>query len=158
MSIEKISFKIGLSGTYWDKKPHFKILVNDTEYVDAFITKESDEVEYIKFDCEVEEEATHTLKIRFDNKEDTDIVKDKPNEEKDYTILKDMLLNIISIEADDIDLGNLSQMASTFKYDKPENFPEPGTTELQYCVNLGFNGTYELEFTSPFYLWLLEKI
>ena len=63
---ERIHFKIELSGTYWDKKPHFIISVNDKEYVNAFVSKESDQHEFIEFDCEVEEDKTHLLKIRFD--------------------------------------------------------------------------------------------
>lgn len=157
MSTEKIHFKVELSGTYWDKKPHYVISVNDTEYVNAFITKESDEREFIEFDCEVEEDQSHVLKIRFDNKEVTDVIKDDPLAEN-FVIVKDMLLNVHSIEADDIELGNLHQMLCTYKYDEPQDFPEPGATEIQYCVNFGTNGTYELEFSSPFYLWLLEKV
>ena len=157
MSTEKIHFKIGLSGTYWDKKPHFVISVDDREYVNDYITKESDKVQYVEFDCEVEEEQSHVLRIRFDNKEVTDTVTDGGPAES-CEIIKDMLLNLVSIEVDDIELGNLVQMQSVFKYDEPQHFPSPGTTELPNCVNFGFNGTYELEFTSPFYLWLLEKI
>ena len=158
MSAERIHFKIELSGTYWDKKPHYTISVNDIEHVNAYITKGSDEREFVEFDCEVEEDKTHVLKIRFDNKEDTDVVKDNPLEKENFVIIKDMLLNLHSIEADDIELGNLHQMAGTYKYDTPQDFPTPGATEIQYCVNFGTNGTYELEFASPFYLWLLEKI
>lgn len=157
MSTEKIHFKIGLSGTYWDKKPHYVISVNDTECVNAFITRASDEIEFIEFDCEVAEEETHTLKIRLDNKEHTDVVKDDPLAEN-FVIVKDMLLNVHSIEADDIELGNLHQMLSVYKYDEPQDFPAPGSTEIPHCINFGVNGTYELQFTSPFYLWLLEKI
>lgn len=157
MSTEKIHFKIELSGTYWDKKPHFTISVNNTEYVNAFITKDSDVREFIEFDCEVNEDETSVLRIKFDNKEWTDVVKDDPLAEN-FVIIKDMLLNLHSIEADDIELGTLHQMLGVYKYDTPQDYPEPGSTELKYCVNFGTNGTYELEFSSPFYLWLLEKI
>ena len=157
MSTENIHFKIGLSGTYWDKKPHFTISVDDKEYVNAHITKESDAVEYVEFDCEVEEEKSHVLRIRFDNKELTDVVKDNPDP-VNFTIVKDMLLNLVSIEVDDIDLGNLPHLISVYKYDTPQDYPEVGSTEIDRCVNFGTNGTYELEFSSPFYLWLLEKI
>lgn len=157
MSTEKIHFRIALSGTYWDKRPHFVISVDDQEYVNGSITKDPETDQFVEFDCEVEEEQTHVLKIRFDNKEITDTVTDG-GDSANCEIVKDMLLNLVSIEVDDIELGNLHQMQGVFKYDKPEHFPEPGTTELPHCVNFGFNGTYELEFTSPFYLWLLEKI
>lgn len=157
MSMEKIHFKIKLSGTYWDKRPHYVILMNDQECVNAYITKDSDEVEYVEFDCSVEEDTEHVLRIRFDNKTQQDTVTDvtDPN---NHVIIKDMLLNIIDIEVDDIELGTLTQMLSIFRFDEPQGWPEPNSTELANCVNLGFNGTYELKFSSPFYLWLLENI
>jgi hypothetical protein len=157
MSTEKIHFKITLSGTYWDKQPHYVILVDDQEYVNAYITKPSDETEYVEFDCEVEEEQEHVLRIRLDNKMIQDTVTDTTDPDN-HVIVKDMLLNIIDIEVDDIELGTLVQMKSTFKYDYPQNSPAPGATEWANCVNLGFNGTYELGFSSPFYLWLLDNI
>ena len=157
MSTEKIHFKIGLSGTYWDKKPHYTISIDDKEYVNAHITKETDATEYVEFDCEVEEEAEHVLRIRLDNKDATDTITDGPDL-TNCTILKDMLLNLISIEVDDIELGTLTQMLGVFKYDTPQDYPEPGSTEIPCSINFGFNGTYELQFSSPFYLWLLEKI
>lgn len=157
MSTEKIHFKIGLTGTYWDKKPHYTISVDDKEYVNAYITKESDTTEYVEFDCEVEEEAEHVLRIRLDNKAAEDTVTDNPDL-ADCKIIKDMLLNLVSIEVDDIELGTIAQMAGVFKFDEPQNYPSPGATEIPLCVNFGFNGTYELQFSSPFYLWLLEKI
>lgn len=157
MSTEKIHFKIKLSGTYWDKRPHYVVLVDDQECVNACITKESDQAEYIEFDCKVEEDQEHVLRIKFDNKTTEDTITDvtDPN---NHVIIKDMLLNLLDIEVDDIELGTLTQMLSVFKYDEPQNFPAPGATELPHCVNFGFNGTYELKFSSPFYLWLLENI
>jgi hypothetical protein len=157
MSTEKIHFKIKLSGTYWDKRPHYVVLIDDQEWVNAYITKESDAVEYIEFDCKVEEDTEHVLRIQFDNKAQEDTVTDvaDPN---NHVIIKDMLLNIIDIEVDDIELGTLTQMLSIFKFDEPHDWPDPNSTEWANCVNLGFNGTYELKFSSPFYLWLLENI
>ena len=157
MSMEKIHFKIKLSGTYWDKKPHYTICVDDKECVNAYITKDSDEVEYVEFDCSVEEDAEHVLKIRLDNKTVEDTVTDVTDPDN-HVIVKDMLLNLIDIEVDDIELGTLTQMLSVFMYDAPQNYPSQGATELPHCVNFGFNGTYELKFNSPFYLWLLENI
>jgi len=157
MSTEQIHFKIGLSGTYWDKKPHYTICVDDIEYANGYNTLPSGQTEYVEFGCEIAEECSHVLKIRLDNKESSDVVKDNPDE-TNFTIVKDMLLNLVSIDIDDIELGNLAQMCGVFKFDQPQNYPTPGATELPLCVNFGFNGTYELEFTSPFYLWLLDRI
>lgn len=157
MSTEKIHFKIKLSGTYWDKRPHYTISIDDTEYINAEISKDSGKSEYVEFDCEVEEEVNHVLRIRLDNKQVTDTVTDISDPDN-HVIVKDMLLNIEEIEVDDIELGTLVQMKSTFKYDAPHDWPEPNSTEWVNCVNLGFNGTYELPFSSPFYIWLLENI
>lgn len=157
MATEKIHFKIKLSGTYWDKKPHYTVSIDNKEYINATVSKASGSSEYVEFDCEVEEDAEHVLRIRLDNKQQSDTVTDitDPN---NHVIVKDMLLNIEEIEVDDIELGTLVQMKSTFKYDEPHDWPEPNSTEWANCINLGFNGTYELAFTSPFYIWLLEHI
>jgi len=157
MSTEKIHFKIGLSGTYWDKKPHYIVSINDVEYVNRTISLPSGQTEYIEFDCEIQEDAAHVLKIRLDNKDQSDVVKDSADPDN-YNIVKDMLLNLVSVEVDDIDLGNLAQMFGVFKFDEPQQYPTPGATEIERCINFGFNGTYELEFNSPFYLWLLDRI
>ena len=63
-----------------------------------------------------------------------------------------MLLNIDSIEIDEIDISELKWSASEFVAD------DPNRPTLQECVNLGWNGSYQLKFTSPFYLWLLENM
>jgi hypothetical protein len=123
-------------------------------YAEGEITEPSNVTEYVSFECPVEEDKDHVLTVTFDNKTDSDVV-----ENADKTAIeKDMLLNIDSIEIDDIDLATLTMTASKFKCAKPENWPEPGTTVLKNCVNFGFNGTYELKFTSPFYMWLLDNL
>jgi hypothetical protein len=147
-STEKLHFKVGLSGTYWKKVPIYSVLVNDLIiFTKNKITNPTDEVEYIEFDAEVAE-GTATLHIRLENKDWTDTVQ---NDDK-TKILKDMMLNIVSIEIDDISLGNLVYTKSIFVGDHRDR------PDLDKCVNLGWNGTWTLEFTSPFYIWLLENI
>jgi hypothetical protein len=148
LEIETLSFRIGLSGTYWSKKPAFSILVNDKEMIRRSIEGPEDQVQYAEFTSEFSENSTNKLQIRLNNKTDEDVVQNEDCTE----ILKDMLLNIISIEIDEIDLGQLLWSHSEFIADDPSH------PALKKCVNLGWNGTYTLEFTSPFYLWLLESI
>ena len=143
---ELLSIRIGLSGTFWDKQPKYSVLVNDKLIVTGVI--ESSDINYVDFNVEVTEDSLHKLKIRLENKEDSDTIE---NDDKS-SIIKDMLLNIESIEIDDINLGLLMWEASEFTPD------DPTRPTLQKCVNLGWNGTYSLEFKSPFYMWLLEKI
>jgi len=146
--VEKLHFKIGLSGTYWAKKPIYSILVNDQVKETCEITTASDEVFFVEFDCEVSE-GPCALKIRLENKENPDTVTDDTTEE--FVILKDMLLNIESVEIDEIDLGNLLFTAKFIGDD-------PSRPVLDKCKHLGWNGAWTLEFTSPFYIWLLENI
>jgi len=68
-----------------------------------------------------------------------------------------MLLNIDDITIDDISLGNLLWSAE-YILDEPQEYNGKIIDHLDHCVNLGWNGAYTLKFTSPFYVWLLEKL
>ena len=151
LNLENIHFKIGLSGTYWDKKPQYEILINNEKIVDGVIKNPQGVTEFFEFSVDLDEDKTHNLQIRFLNKTDHDVVKDCDDTDN-FNIVKDMLLNIDSICIVDIDLAHLIWTESKFVGD------DPTRPILKNCVNLGWNGTYVLEFTTPFYLWLLEKM
>ena len=144
---ETLHFKIGLAGTYWAKQPKYSILINDTVYNTNTINHVSEETFYVEFDADIEEGPCN-LKIRLENKDWTDTVQ---NEDK-TAILKDMLLNIRSVEIDDINLGNLIYTKTQFVGD------DPARPVLDRCQDLGWNGAWILSFESPFYIWLLENI
>jgi len=148
MNSETLKFDITLSGTYWGKKPQFSI------WLDDHVIQQSefqDQTQTIKFERELDE-GEHSLKIRLENKDqrtDTIIENDE--------IIKDMLLNIDDISIDEISLGNLLWSAE-YHLDQPQKYQDKTITHLDNCVNLGWNGTYILKFSSPFYIWLLEKL
>lgn len=145
--LERVHVKLGVSGTYWDKRPQYRVEYNDTVVCSGEITSESDVIEYVEFDCEYSTDDV-ALRVYLTNKTDSDTVE---NEDK-TAIVKDMLLNIVSCEIDEIDLGNLI-------YDKTEFVPDdPAKPVLKICVNLGWNGAWCLRWTNPFYIWLLENI
>jgi hypothetical protein len=148
--VEHLHFKIGLAGQYWDKKPQYSILLNNNVIQTGLLESLSDEITYIEFDREVDE-GPATLKIRLENKEDSDVVKDN-YESENFTIVKDLLLSIKSIEINEINLDKLIWDCGIFTGD------DPNRPVLDNCVDLGWNGTWELQFTSPFYIWLLENI
>jgi len=145
--VEKLHFKIGLAGTYWDKTPRYGIVVNDQIIKIDNISTPAGEVEYIEFDADIEEGPCR-LKIKLVNKELTDTVE---NEDK-TAIVKDLLLHIKSVEIDEIDLANLIYTRSRFVAD------DTTRPTLDMCIDLGWNGTWILDFESPFYIWLLENI
>jgi hypothetical protein len=148
MEQESLEFVVTVSGTYWDKKPQFSIWLDDHVIIQTSISSESQQSH--KFTRTIDE-GEHTLSIRLENKFPSDVR--KINDE----IVDDMLLNIDDITIDDISLGQLIWDAE-YKLDTPQQYQGKEITQLDNCVNLGWNGTYVLKFTSPFYIWLLEKL
>ena len=145
---ETLSFVVTLSGTFWEKRPQFSIWLDDRIIIQSELTNQ--ELRDIKFEHTVEQ-GPHDLKIRLENKADSDTVIENDK------IVKDMLLNIDDIIIDDISLGNLLWSAKYIP-DKKQFYKGQEVDHLDSCVNLGWNGTYILKFTSPFYIWLLENL
>ena len=150
---ESLHFKIGISGTYWDKRPQYSIAVGDNIIKEGAITVASDETEYIEFDYETDLDAP-CLKISLLNKTDQDTVQ---NEDK-TAIVNDMLLNIVSVEIDEINLGHLIYGLSEYHVAQSVEYNGEITNLVKNCVNLGWNGTWQLTWNNPFYIWLLENI
>ena len=148
MNYESLNFKITLSGSFWDKHPQFSIWVDDKLIVSSEIASEAQQT--VDFTREIDE-GEHTLKIRLENKTSNDTIIENGD------IIKDMLLNIDDITIDDISLSNLLWSAE-YLLDKKQIYKGQEIDHLDGCVNLGWNGTYVLKFTSPFYIWLLEKL
>ena len=126
MSTETLNFKVTLSGTFWDKRPKFSIWIDDTKIQDGEIT--SAEHQTIEFSHELSE-TDHQLKIRLQNKEDTDVVQEIGS------IIKDMLLNIEDISIDDIPLG-YQLWKSTYYPDEKKMF---NGEEIE-SIHIGSNG------------------
>jgi hypothetical protein len=149
MSYENLNFEVVLSGTYWDRKPQFSVWLDDHVIVQSEIV-ELNALQSVKFARDLDE-GLHQLKIRLENKtsQDTVVVNGQ--------MIKDMLLNIDDIIIDDISLGQLLWDAEYY-LDSSQEYNGNIITRLDRCVNLGWNGTYVLNFSTPFYIWLLEKL
>ena len=152
MAFETLKFDLTLSGTYWNKKPEYSIWLDDDEIERKVISTFSDELFTVSFSKKIEE-TSHQLKIRLENKgsRDTEIL-------EDGSIGRDMLLNVENIVIDDIDIGNLKWTISKYVTDKPVDVDGETTSELESCINLGWNGSYIINFECPYYLWLLENL
>ena len=148
MQEENLSFKISLTGTFWDRRPQFSVWLDDHVVIQSEITGSAEQI--VSFERRVDE-GSHTLKIRLENKTTADTIIENGN------VVKDMVLNIDDIIIDDISLGNLLWSAE-YILDKKQTYKGQEIDHLDGCVNLGWNGTYTLKFTSPFYIWLLEKL
>jgi hypothetical protein len=148
MHQENLKFNISLTGTYWDKKPQFSVWLDDHVVTQSEISSTAEQI--VSFERMVDE-GSHELKIRLENKTNADTVIETGE------VVKDMLLNIDDITIDDIGLGNLLWSAE-YMLDRPQQYKGQTIDHLDGCVNLGWNGTYVLKFSSPFYIWLLEKL
>jgi hypothetical protein len=148
MHEENLNFSISLTGTYWNKKPQFSVWLDDHVVIQSEIASSAEQI--VSFERRVDE-GEHELKIRLENKTNDDTVVENGE------VVKDMLLNIDDITIDDISLGNLLWSAE-YVLDRPQLYKGQEIDHLDGCVNLGWNGTYTLKFTSPFYIWLLEKL
>lgn len=111
--------------------------------------------DHIKDTCQVmfdidENEATHKLKFVMTGKTaDHTKVDDQGN------ITVDAVLEICEIQIDDILLDQL--LPDKLEYIHDFNGSQSTVKEKFYGV-MGCNGTAEFEFTTPFYLWLLENM
>lgn len=168
---DKLDFEITLSGTYWgDRNPAFKITVDDQLVLESKITalpsrKGLPGNDYMTADRELKTyqvekfslgltPGPHVLGISLTNKLPTDTCGFDDN--GNYS--RDVLLNIERIKIDGMDLHNLIHIESEFELDSPALVNGKTIDKLTYCVNLGFNGTYKFPFSTPFYIWLLERI
>ena len=159
MATEKLKFKLELYATMWDKPPVAEILINDKSYFKDDITATEDKPQVIEFEHEVEEGVDYELIIKRSGKVNNQtVVNDKGD------LLKDQLLNIKSIEIDEIDIGAL-----VYEGIYTPEYPEPWATQqreagtelkesFKNVTQIGHNGTWRFKFSSPFYMWLLENL
>lgn len=103
----------------------------------------------IEFDV-TDEEATHKLEFVMFGKtqEHTEV-----NEHGEIT--SDTLLKISNVVVDDIVLDQF--LTKLVRYTHDFNGSQDTTVDNFYGV-MGCNGTASFEFTTPFYLWLLENM
>ena len=148
MNEEKLNFAIALTGTYWSKRPQFSVWLDDHVIIQSEIAGQAQQI--VNFERTLNE-GPHTLKIRLENKDSSD------TQIENGEVIKDMLLNIDDITIDDISLGSL-RWSAEYILDHPQEYKGHEIDHLDGCVILGWNGTYLLKFTSPFYIWLLEKL
>jgi hypothetical protein len=172
-SAEELHFKIVLSGTYWTKKPEFEILfdnqlmlggtINAPSSSRGIVTLDGDSIhqtpeyqesiqETFEFSCNVAP-GEHMLGIRLTNKAPGDTRGFVPG---GWT--RDLLLHIEKITINEVDLHNLIYSESKYQLDQPHELNGNSVEFLKNCVSLGFNGTYQLPISSPFYIWLLERL
>lgn len=97
-----------------------------------------------------DDDGEHTLRITLKNKlpEHTQI-DDQDN------IVSDALLSVTEILFDEIDCTQIVQDLAVYRHNLNGTAP---AIEDRFFGDMGCNGTVELKFTTPVYLWLLENM
>jgi|688.fasta_scaffold325873_2 hypothetical protein len=153
---EIIKFIIEFKSDYWDLPPGVTISVDDTIKFDGLVTETNTNINFVHtltFD------QPHQLAITRYNKDDTQRQCDF-----DGTV-RDQLLTITRIIIDGIDIKNIIQSQS---FNEPI-YPEPWASEQKQLgivldklviaeTCFGHNGTWRLNFTSPFYKFLYNSM
>ena len=96
--------------------------------------------------------AYSDITVELLNKRPSDTV-----ENADKTgILRDMVLDVVSLDIDDINLGPLLHSVSEYRPIYPDHYS--GDPVIRDCVTMGWNGVWSIRWTNPFYIWLLESL
>lgn len=142
---EPIDIAISLSSTFWKDPPRTKVYINNDLIFDDKIIQPTD----VKWAGSLPE-GKHKLTVELldKNKHQTIVENDK--------IIKDQILNIDTVSFDEIDIGYLKHSLSKYYPDQIQHKGAP--LLVNDCVNLGWNGKWEIIFTVPIYFWLLENI
>jgi hypothetical protein len=151
MSSESLLIKLGISGTYWDRRPEFRVSCNGTPVAHGHFSAASGTTEYIEFTAEYSTDNA-VLTVELLNKRPADTV-----ENADKTaIVQDMTLDIVALEIDDINMMPLLHGVSEYRPVYPEHYS--GDPVIRECVTLGWNGVWSMTWSNPYYLWLLERL
>jgi len=153
---ETVDIKINISSEYWDDRfPGARVYINHELIHEGLIAEPTE----ISWRGELEK-GEQVIAVEMYDKHNGDTVLDDNG-----NIVKDVLLNIDNISFNDVDLAtsvanfedepdHVVLRASSMYYPNSEYAPEV----LEQCINLGWNGRWEMKFVSPTYLWLLENL
>ena len=95
-------------------------------------------------------DGEHTLRITLKNK----LPKHTQIDDQD-NIVSDALLGVTEISFDEIDCTQIVQDLAVYRHNLNGTGPE---IEDRFFGDMGCNGSVELKFITPIYLWLLESM
>lgn len=123
-----------------------EIWIDDTNFFDSKISPGKAKVIF----AINEDESNHQFKMIFKNK-----TSDHTKIDNSGNILSDEHLLVENIRFDDINVDHMFIELSKYRHDTN------GTQDLTdhpFCGYLGCNGIVTLDFSTPFYIWLLENM
>jgi hypothetical protein len=154
-----MNIEISIFSTWWDRPPKVKIQLDDTVFFHGLVENRSTSPLIVKFDSpdlDIGQGSRLSIELSEKSGDQTVLIDD--------TIVRDQLLHIDKIEINNIDLGYL-KYGAIYRPNYPELWfqqqVELGNTPpatLTKADILGYNGTWEFDFTHPFHIWYLENL
>jgi len=150
MIIQELPILIELEPTWWDKAPDIQIKFDNEVLFETIVSS----TRIFEFVAKVDEEENqlHLIEIILQNKTDSQTIVENGE------IVKDQLIHVKNITMDEYEIDNLKWILGQYHFNKPQMIGDTMTDNLPGCTTLGINGVYSLEFTTPYYYWLLENI
>jgi len=141
--MEKLKFAITLGSDYQTAPPQARVTIADKTVFEGPVSASILILEHAK----LENEGDYQLRIELLNKkpEHTEI-------DEQGNIVKDSVLKIEKIIIEDIEIQN------SLSLDQEKFYYEHSGEQHQLYNSLGVNGTAVINFSTPFYIWLLETI
>ena len=147
--MEALKFTIEIKPIFHKNLPKVKIYVDDQKIYDDIVLVEKK----IEKTLELADDSEHQLIITLHGKTEEDTVIDDNG-----NILNDQLIKLKDIMIDDVSIiESMSINQEKFYYEHDGN----GSHDLKkhsFFDTLGCNGTGVINFTTPFYVWLLETL
>lgn len=144
--MDQIKFQCQIENSDPDCKLGLEIWLDDQRIYQNVWVKQAETVSY-EF---VDDEGQHCLRWVMSGK-----TNDHTKLDESGAIVKDALLSVWDVEFDEIKLGHTFNELATYQH----NFNGNGADVTEPFNNsMGCNGTVSFEFSTPFYLWLLENM
>jgi hypothetical protein len=141
--MEKVKFSITLGSDYQTVPPRARVTIADKKIFEGPVSADI----LIIDPAELDNDSDFQLRIELIDKIPEHTVLDEQG-----NIVKDSVLTIKKIIIEDIEIqSNLSLDQEKFYY-------EHSGGKHQLYDSLGVNGTAVINFSTPFYIWLLETI
>lgn len=144
--MENLLFKCTLSNSTRFNDLGIEIWLDNNKFFDQNISTGSHHIAHTF----PEDEAEHSLRFVLKNKQLGHTTINDTGE-----IISDALINISDISFDNVEIDQLFFEHATYTHDFN------GATKLtntKFYGSMGCNGTLELNFSTPFYMWLLEHM
>lgn len=142
---ELIKFKFGFSSTYWNTPPHIEIAIDNTVYYSGHLHKYKMPIEFtvpLTF-------ADHILQIKRTGK----TLAESRHVDGEW---ETQSCSLEHLTVDGINIRNILWSKSTFVpvYDETQ----AGDPVIDGECIFGYNGTFNLNFSSPFYQYVVDCV